>query len=242
MRSSLRNVLAIARRELAFYFDSPIAYVAVTVFLAICGVYLFTVYDFFEVNQATLRPLFEVIPLFFILYAPAITMRLIAEEKRSGTMELLVTWPVTDTQIVVGKYLGALAMLAVTLVMSLVFPAIVGSLGDLDAGLVVGGYVGLFLVGAAYMAMGLLTSAWTRNQIVAFILAVLLCTFFYGVDTMVAQVWEGARDAFAFLSFKAHFSNIARGVIDTRDVVFYLSVIVVALVLAVQSLQARHWK
>lgn len=242
MTSSLRNIGAIANRELAFYFNSPIAYIAVTVFLAICGVYLFVTYSFFDVNQATVRPLVEIIPAFFILYAPAITMRLVSEEKRAGTVELLSTWPVTDLQIVLGKYVGALALLAVTLLMSLVFPLIVGSLGELDAGLVAGGWIGLFLVGAAYLAMGLVTSTWTHNQIVAFILAVLLCTFFYGIDTMVGELWEGARDAFAFMSFKAHFANIAKGVIDTRDVVFYLTVIAVSIALAALSLQSRSWK
>ena len=239
---NLRNIGAIARRELALYFNSPIAYIAVSVFLAICGVYLFVTYPFFEGNQATIRPLVEQIPLFFILYAPAITMRLISEEKRSGTVELLATWPITDTQIVLGKFLGALGLLAVTLGLSLVFPLIVSSLGELDSGLVIGCYLGLFLVGAAYMAMGLLTSTWTQNQIVAFILAVLLCTFFYGVDSLVGEIWASARDAVAFLSFKVHFSNIARGVIDTRDVIFYLTVIGGSLAAATLSLQARNWK
>ena len=122
----MRNVQAIASRELAFLFNSPIAYIAITVFLAICGVYLFVIYDFFQANQADLRPLFEQIPLFFILYVPAITMRLISEEKRSGTIELLATWPVSDAQIVLGKFLGALGFLLVTLGMSLVFPLLVG--------------------------------------------------------------------------------------------------------------------
>ena len=239
---SARNVSAIASRELAFFFNSSIAYIAITVFLAVSGVYLFVLYDFFEGNQATLRPLFEQIPIFFILYVPAITMRLLSEEKRSGTIELLSTWPVTDGEIVLGKFFGALGFIVVTLAVSLVFPIIVGSLGALDTGMVLGGYVGLILLGAAYAALGLLTSTWTQNQIVAFILAVLLCAFFYAVDGMVASVWEGGRDAFAFLSFRAHFANIARGVIDSRDVVFYLSMIVGALVLSVQSLHARNWK
>lgn len=240
--TAVRNVSAIARRELAYYFDSPIAYIAITVFLAICGVYLFVVYDFFEGNQATLRPLFEQIPLFFILFVPAVTMRLMSEEKRAGTVELLVTWPISDTHIVLGKYLGALGFIAVTLLMSLAFPLVVSTLGELDGGLVLGGYLGLFLVGAAFAAMGLLTSMWTHNQIVAFLLAVFLCTFFYAIDGMVGQFFEEARDAMAFMSFKAHFANIARGVVDTRDVIFYLSVIVVSLVVAVQSLQSRNWR
>ncbi len=239
---NIRNISAIARREMALYFKSPIAYIAVTVFLGICGVYLFVTYPFFEGNQATIRPLVEQIPLFFILYAPAITMRLISEEKRSGTVELLATWPLTDSQIVLGKFLGALGLLVVTLGLSLVFPLIVSSLGELDGGLVLGCYLGLFLVGAAYMAMGLLTSTWTQNQIVAFILAVLLCTFFYGIDSLVGELSASARDAFAFLSFKVHFANIARGVIDTRDVIFYLTVIGSSLAFATLSLQARNWK
>ncbi|MEC9072541.1 MAG: ABC transporter permease subunit [Myxococcota bacterium] len=238
----MRNIQAIASRELAFLFNSPIAYIAITVFLAICGVYLFVIYDFFQANQAEMRPLFEQIPLFFILYVPAITMRLISEEKRSGTIELLATWPVSDTQIVLGKFLGALGFLLVTLGMSLVFPLLVGYLGPIDSGAVIGGYLGLVLVGAAYLSMGLLTSSWTENQIVAFILAVLLCSFFYSVDGLVGSFWEAGRDAFAFLSFKAHFSNITRGVIDTRDIIFYLSVIALALLLTVQSLQARRWR
>lgn len=242
MGGSVTNIGAIARRELAFFFNSPIAYIAITVFLAVCGVYLFVLYDFFEANQASLRPLIERIPLFFILYVPAISMRLLSEEKRSGTIELLVTWPVSDTQIVLGKFLGGLGFLAVTLLMSLSFPLIVSGLGSVDGGVVAGGYLGLFLVGSAYLALGLLTSTWTQNQIVAFIVAVVLCAFFYAVDGMVASFWETGRDAFAFLSFRAHFANIARGVIDSRDVVFYLSVIVLALVMAVQSLQARNWK
>ena len=238
----MRNITAIAGRELAFLFNSPIAYIAITVFLAICGVYLFLMHDFFGANQADMRPLMEQIPLFFILYVPAITMRLISEEKRSGTVELLATWPVTDWEIVLGKFLGALGFLLVTLGMSLVFPLLVGRLGLLDSGAVIGGYLGLVLVDSAYLAMGLLTSSWTENQIVSFILAVLLCTFFYSVDGLVGSFWEAGRDAFAALSFRAHFQNVARGVIDSRDVIFYLSFIGLALLLTVQSLQARRWR
>jgi ABC-2 type transport system permease protein len=242
MSEAFLNIATIARRELSFYFNSPIAYIAITVFLAICGAYLFVAQDFFEGNQATMRPLFEQIPVFLILYAPAITMRLLSEEKRSGTVELLATWPVTDLQIILGKYLGALLLLAITLGMSLIFPMLIASLGDLDLGLVIGGYIGLLLVGAGYMAMGLATSTWTENQIVAFILAVLLCSFFYAIDTMVGSVFAEARDTFAFLSFRAHFANIARGVLDSRDLVFFLTVIGASIGVATMSLQARHWK
>ncbi len=236
------NVTAVARRELGFYFASPIAYSVLTVFLVGAGVWLFVGTDFFEMNRATVRPLFEVVPIIFAVVLPAVTMRLISEEKRSGTMELLITMPVTDGDIVLGKYLASLTFLLILLAMSAIFPLIVSTLGDLDGGLVLAGYVGLFLVGASYLALGLMTSTWTRYQILAFFLAAVLALFFYSVNGLLALAWEGARDTFAFLSVKTHFANIARGVIDTRDVVFYLSLIAVPLVIAVQSLQSRNWK
>ena len=242
MNAAFTNIGAIAKRELTFYFTSPIAFVAIPAFLVVCGVYLFVAYPFFDANSASMRPLFEQMPLYFILYVPALSMRLISEEKRSGTVELLVTMPIKDSEIILGKFLGAFLFLLIPLLMTLVFPIAISTMGSLDMGVVMGGYIGLIFVGAAYLAIGLLTSAWTRNQIVAYILAVFVCAFFYGIDTMVGSFWEAGRDTFAFLSFRAHFENIARGVIDSRDVVFYLSVIGITLVGAVQSLNARHWK
>jgi len=254
--SPARNVFALARRELGFYFNSPIAYTVIALFLVVCGAMLF-IFDgpdtgkpFFETNEASLRNLFGPtspekfggIPLLFAFLVPALTMRLISEEKRTGTIELLVTWPVTDTQIVLGKYLAGLAFVAIMLLFTIPLVLIVGGLGPLDVGLVVGGYLGLLLVGATYLGLGLMTSSWTKNQINAYLVGVLFCAFFYFVDGMVGSVWAGARDFFAALSIKAHMQNVARGVVDLRDLVFYLSLIAVSLVVTVQSLQARNWK
>lgn len=247
-RGATRNVLALARRELGFYFNSPIAYITITVFLVVCGLYLFSVDDpatklgFFEANQASIRKLFEAIPIFFIFLVPAVTMRLLSEEKRAGTIELLVTMPVTDTQIAVGKFLGGVGFLVIALLATTPLVVLVATLGPLDVGVVIGGYVGLMLVGMAYLAIGLMTSSWTSNQIVAYLVAALICAFFYFVGGMLESVWADAQDALAFMSFEAHFDNVARGVIDTRDVVFYLSVIGAALVVTVQSLASRNWK
>jgi len=246
--SPVANVAALARRELGFYFNSPVAYITITIFLVVCGAYLFTIDDpltglsFFEANEASMRKLFDAIPLFFIFLIPAITMRLMAEEKRSGTIELLVTMPVTDTQIALGKFFGGFAFLCIALLATLPLPLLVGSLGNMDTGLIWAGYLGLLFLGAAYLAIGLMASSWTDNQIVAYLLAALLCAFFYFIDGMVDLVWAGAKDTLATLSFKAHFNNILRGVIDTRDVIYYLSVITVALVITVQSLSARNWR
>lgn len=243
---AIRNIRALARRENGFYFNSPIAYIVITVFLLACAVVFFTVETegetFFSANRTEMRRLFTAVPWILAFLVPAISMRLLSEEKRTGTIELLVTWPVTDRQIVFGKYLGGLSFLGIMLAATLPLVLIVATMGKLDFGLVVGGYLGLFLVGAAYLGIGLMTSSWTKNQIVAYLVGVLLCAFFYFIDSMLGLVWQDARDAFAFLSFKAHFDNIARGVIDLRDLAFYGTVIAVTLVVTSQSLQARNWK
>lgn len=251
-----RNVWALAKRELGFYFNSPIAYIVITLFLVVSGAMLFVfdlpdgAGDFFAANEASLRGLFGPtnpesfggIPLLFVFLVPAVTMRLIAEEKRTGTIELLVTWPVTDAQIVLGKYLGAVLFVGIMLLATVPVALTVGGLGKMDVGVAIGGYLGLFLLGSAYAGIGLMTSSWTRNQIVAYLVGALLCGLFYFVDGMLGLLWDGARNFFAGLSFKAHFQNVARGVVDLRDIVFYASFIVVALVVTTLSLQARNWK
>ncbi len=252
----MRNLWALAKRELGFYFNSPIAYIVITLFLVVSGAMLFVFElpegggDFFAANEANLRGLFGPtgpeafggIPLLFVFLVPAVTMRLIAEEKRTGTIELLVTWPVTDAQIVLGKYLGAVLFVGIMLLATLPLALTVGGLGKMDVGVAIGGYLGLFLLGSAYAGLGLMTSAWTKNQIVAYLVGALLCGFFYFVDGMLGLLWDGGRDFFAGMSFKAHFQNVARGVVDLRDILFYASFIAIALVVTTLSLQARNWK
>ena len=242
----MRNSWVIAKREFRSYFDSPIAYVAITVFLVITGVLFFFSKEagktFFDANEATLRPLFAWVPLIFVFYLPAISMRLWSEERRSGTIELLMTLPIRDGEIIFGKYLAALGFLFVTLALTFVYPIVLAIVGDPDWGPIVGGYLGLFLVGAVYLAVGLMTSAWTHNQIISFVLALLICGFFFFVDRLVGSVWETTREIFAYVSFHEHFRNISRGVIDTRDLVFYISLIVASMLIASHSLQSRRWK
>lgn len=238
----MKRIWAIAKREFRSYFDSPIAYVAITVFLVISGVlFFYGGSGFFEEGEATLRPFFEWVPLIFVFYLPAVSMRLLADEKRSGTMELLVTMPVRDSEVILGKYVASLGFLAVSLLLSLVFPLVVALVGDPDWGPIVGGYLGLLLVGACYLGIGLMTSSWSQNQIISFVLALLIGGFFYFVDKLVGAVWESTRELFAYVSFHQHFQNISRGVIDTRDLVFYASLIAVSLMLATVTLQRRRW-
>jgi ABC-2 type transport system permease protein len=239
----MNHAWVIAKREFRAYFDSPIAYVSITVFLVITGVLFFLAgEDFFQANQASLRKLFEWVPLVFVFYLPAVSMRLLSDERRSGTIELLVTMPVRDSAVILGKYLASLGFLLVTLLLTLPYPIIVAVVGAPDWGPIVGGYFGLLLIGAVFLAVGLMTSAWTQNQIIAFVLALIINGFFYFVDRLIGAVWEGTQDVFSYLSFQNHFQNISRGVIDTRDLVFYLSLIVVAVMIASWSLASRRWK
>ena len=232
--------LVISRREIRTYFNSPVAYIVVTVFTIITG-YLFFTQLFIE-KQAEMRGLFGVMPLLFMFLVPAITMRLLAEEKGSGTLELLITMPVRDWEIVVGKFLAALALICTALALTLVFALTVKSLGPLDKGPTIGGYAGLVLMGGAYAAIGLMASSYTRNQIVAFIVSFAICFALYLLGRVSQFVPEMLQPLFSFLSIDTHFENISRGVIDSRDVIYYLSVITVCLLLATVSLESRKWK
>ena len=161
--------LVISRREIRTYFNSPVAYIVVTVFTILTGYLFFT--QLFVEKQAELRGFFGIMPLLFMFLAPAITMRLLADEKSSGTIELLITLPVRDWQVVVGKFLAAMALLCTALALTLVFAITVRSLGPLDRGPAIGGYIGLVLMGGAYVSIGVMTSSFSRNSIVSFIVA-----------------------------------------------------------------------
>jgi ABC-2 type transport system permease protein len=244
------QIWCIGKREFASYFNSPIAYVSITVFLLLTGFQFFSGFfgaaegtDFFKTNEATVRPLFEGIPLIFAFFLPAVTMRLLSEEKKSGTIELLFTMPVTEWQVVLGKYLAAVMFMMVSLGLTLAYPITVAALGNPDVGPIIGGYFGLLLVGSAYLAIGLMTSTWTRNQIVAFILGASICFLLYFVDTLAGLVSDGLKPAFSALSFRYHFdTNFARGVLDTRDVFFFVAMSALALMISRYILESRKWK
>ena len=237
----MTNAWTFTLRELKGYFNSPVAYVILTLFLLICGWFFSS--GLFLVNTADLRDLFSVvIPLSFLFFVPAITMRSIAEEKKSGTLELLVTLPVRDAEIIVGKYLAALLLLACALLLTLSYPLTLGILGDPDGGAVACGYLGLLLMGGSYLAIGIFTSGLTQNQIVAFITGFVIIFAFFMLDKVVIFFPGPIASVFEYLSVTYHLENISRGVIDTRDVIYFLSMIVVFLFLAVRTLESRRWK
>lgn len=235
----MKNTRPIFRRELAGYFNSPIAYIFITVFLGLSSWLFFK--GFFVVGEASLRMFFGLLPWIFLFFVPAITMRLWAEEKKVGTMELLMTLPVTDTEAVLGKYLASLAFLMLSLALSFVIPIIVSMLGDPDPGQIVGGYVGAVLMGGAFLAIGLFISSLTESQIVAFIIAVVATfgLFILGEDFVLFGVPDWLVPVFSFAGLGGHYDSISRGVIDSRDIIYYLSIIVFFLYLNVKSIESR---
>ena len=232
--------LAISKREIRTYFNSPVAYIVVTVFTILTGYLFFT--QLFVEKQADMRAFFNIMPLLFMFMVPAITMRLLADEKASGTLELLITLPVRDWEVVVGKFLAAMVLLCTALGLTLIFAITVKSLGPLDRGPAIGGYLGLVLMGGAYVAIGVMASSFTRNSIVSFIVAFAISFGLYLFGRLTQFLPPSWQSLVAFLSIDGHFENIGRGVIDTRDLIYYFSMIGVSLLVATLSLESRRWR
>lgn len=231
----MKAVWTIARRELAAYFASPLAYVFLVIFLLLAGFFTFTAGAFFERGEASLAAFFAWHPWLYLVLVPAVGMRLWSEERRAGTLELLLTLPVTTAQAIFGKFIASWLFLALAL--ALTFPVVVtvNWLGDPDNGAIAAGYCGSLLLAGAYLAITCATSAITRSQVVAFILAVVLCLFlilagFSPVTDLLAR-WAspGLVDAVAAFSVMTHFDGFQKGVIDSRDAAFFVSLIAFAL-------------
>ena len=235
----INNVQTIFIKELRSFFGSPVAYIVIVVFLALLGWFFWN--DVFIVNLATLRPLFETTPFLLLFFAPAITMRLISEEKKIGTLELLITKPVSEFEIVAGKFLAGWVLVLIALVPTLSYYISLSALGDLDIGPVIGGYLGLALVAAVYVSIGLFGSSLTENQVVAFIVSFLIVFVFFLLDKILIYMPVGVASVVEFLGTDYHFGNIARGVIDSRDVIYYLSLVAAFLTFSTVSLQRRKW-
>jgi ABC-2 type transport system permease protein len=234
-----QNIFTIFRREIRSYFNSPVAYVVIVVFLAITGWFFSS--NMFLINVASMRIVFELVPMVFLFFIPAITMRLLAEEKKSGTLELLTTKPVRDVEIVLGKFLAAWVLLAAALAPTFIYFLTLLALGPIDIGPVFAGYLGLFLMGGVYIAIGIFASSVTENQIVAFILSFLIVLALFLMDKVLMYVPEVFASTMEFLAIDYHFSSIARGVIDSRNIIYFGSLLGFALVLATVSLERRKW-
>ena len=236
MNSALTNIKTISKRELTAYFASPVAYVFIVIFLLLAGFFTFNAGYFFERNQANLDSFFQWHPWLYLFLVPAVGMRLWSEERRMGTMELLLTMPITAWQAIVGKFLASWVFLALALFCTFPVVITVNYLGNPDNGVIFGQYMGSFLMAGGYLAISCMTSALTRNQVVSFILSVVICLFLIlagwpPVTSMISQLTESSLvlETVAALSVMTHFESFRRGVIDTRDLVFYLSLIVFCL-------------
>jgi ABC-2 type transport system permease protein len=238
----MNNIAAIFKKEFRSYFNSPIAYIFITFFLALSAWFFFR--GFFLVGQAVMRGFFSWVPWIFLLFIPAVTMKLWAEEKKIGTIEILMTLPIRDYEVVIGKFLACLALLAVTILLTLVVPFSVMYLGNPDVGTLITGYIGLLLMGAAYIAIGFFASTLTENQIVAFIIGIAVCLtlLLIGEDIVLFKTPNWLFPIFSYLGLGAHYSSILRGVLDSRDIIYYLSVIAFFLYLSTLAVESRKWR
>jgi ABC-2 type transport system permease protein len=228
----------IMKRELAAYFTSPVAYIVTGLFLIFSGFIFFS--TFFLANRAELRNFFSLLPILFAFFIPAITMRLFSEEARSGSLETLMTLPVSGADAVAGKFLAAFIFAASMLVPTLAYAATVFVLGSPDVGPMIGGYLGALFLAACFTSIGLFASTLTKNQIVAFFAAFAVCIVLALVDKFLIFLPARIVDQFEFVSAGYHFESISRGIVDTRDLLYFLSLTALFLGLSVRSVENRR--
>ena len=237
----MRNILTIYKKEFFSYFTTPMAYIFLVVFALVNG-YFFS-NTFFLIGQSDLRSLFNIVPMVYLFFIPAITMGLIAREKNLGTMEVLCTLPIKDYELVLGKYLSSLSLIIVGLIFTDIHMITLMKFGtNIDYGAMFSGYLGLLFVGGVYAAIGIFASSLFDNQVVSFIIAVFIVLMFFLFDKLLIFVPSFMSGLIQYLSVDYHFSNIARGVIDSRNIIYFISTIGIFLFLTVQVLNARRWK
>jgi len=236
----MTQIWVLTKKELHSYFNSPVAYVVIILFLLISG-WQFTTQMFLS-NSADLRGLFQIVRFIFLFFIPAISMRLLSEEKRSGTIELLGTMPLSEWQLVLGKYIPALMLLTITLILTLGNYITISYLGDPDGGATLGGYIGLLMLAGTYLSIGLFTSSLTSNQIVSFITSFAIIFVLIVFNYVKFFVGGFLASIIEFLSTDYHFESIERGVLDTRNLIFYGCMTFAFLFLTVQVLQSRKWR
>jgi ABC-2 type transport system permease protein len=237
----LRNTLFIAGKELRSYFVSPVAYVIVAFWLVATGFFFWRSVD--VTNEASLRDVFSVVTILLLLISPALTMRLLAEESRTGTLELLLTAPVRDWSVVIGKFLGALGLYAVMIGLTLTYPVLLMLLGgNPDWGPIWSGYIGLLLLGMSFLAVGLFASSLTSNQMVSAVIAFVILLILFVISQVAGSVSSGVGDFLSKFSLTDHFDSFPRGIIDLKDVIFYLTFTAVVLFFTVQVVEGRRYR
>jgi ABC-2 type transport system permease protein len=236
----MNGIRAIAQREFSAYFGQPLAYIVLFLFVGLLALPGLWFNDVLADTHANMRTLFFWIAASFVLFVPALTMRLIAEERRTGSIEILCTLPINPRPIIFGKWLAAVGLVAVALTLTLTYPIALSTLGELDWGPVIGGYFGLLLMGASFAAIGLATSALSRFQLVSFLLAAILCGLPWAFGFFLGAISAEWVNTVQYLTFNYHFNNLAIGTLDSRSVLFFVSVTLVSLEIAAFALQRRR--
>ena len=259
---NIRNVALIYNRELKSYFSSLTAYVVIVMFLLVTGYFFYSLlttfsivsfqaqtdpmlakqYQLLNINETVVRPLFGSISIIMLLMTPLLTMRLFSEEKKTGTMELLLTFPVKDGEAILGKFAGCLGILIVMLGMSFPCVVLVDYFGDPEWGVIISGYIGLLMMGAAFISLGIFMSSVTENQIIAAVLSFSALLIFYMVGYSSGLAGESLGRALEYISFDYHFRNFAKGVLDTSDAAYYLLFTIFFLFLSMRSLESKRWR
>jgi len=240
----MQKIWILAKKELASYFDSLIAYIMIILFLGLSGFFTWLFgSSIFLIDQASLQVFFGISYWTLFFFIPAITMRTLAEENRSGTIELLSTKAVSDWEIIMGKFLSNFLLVAIALACTLPYYVTVAILGNIDHGATIGGYFGLLLMSAMYISIGIFASSLTNNQIVAFLVALLIGLFFHILFDIMAGSFTGTVGGiFDYLSARTHYESLSRGVLDSRDLIYYFSIIFLGLVLSETILSKRNWQ
>ncbi len=238
----MNKIWTITVRELQTYFDSLTAYILIVLFLGLSGFFTWLYgSDIFFIGQATLQPFFSIAYWTLFFFTPALTMRMLAEENKTGTIELLLTKAVSDWEVLMGKFLAALLLIIIALALTLPYYISVAAMGPVDSGAVICGYLGLILLSMVYISIGLFTSSISNNQIVSFLLSLFIGAFFLIIfGTLAGNMSGSVGEVLNYLDLSTHFESIARGVIDTKDVIYFLSLTVLGLVLAESSLSKRN--
>jgi ABC-2 type transport system permease protein len=240
----MRQILPVIKKELRSYFNSPIAFIVVVFFLAFTAAWLFLVQKFIVMNVASLRSYFGIMPVVFIILIPALTMRSWAEERRAGTEELLLTLPFTEFQVVTGKFLAAAVLMAVMIVLTIPVPLALSPLGTFEFGQIVAEYIGVLLLGFTGIAIGQFISSLSRNQIAAFIFSalVLMVLTLVGTVTRLMSLPDWISSLFNYISLDYHFESFKKGILDTRDLLYFIILTLFFIYLNVKVLKFRKWK
>lgn len=258
----MRNFYLIFKKEFKSYFSSPIAYVVITMFLILSGYFFYNTFALFStisfnatidpalakqvgllnITESVARPLFGNISVILLLMVPLLTMRLFSEEKKSGTIELLLTYPVTDMEVLLGKFLACMAVFTIMIALTVLYPILIITFGQPEAGPIITGYIGLFFVGASFVSLGIFASSLTENQIIAATVAFGLLLLFWMISFSASLAGPIVGDILSYISMTTHLEGFAKGIIDTEDVVYYLIFITLFLFLTLRILESKKWR